>query len=156
MTDIGKLPRLAAMTYYAEEDIPVTYPGRINRYLKGIRSAIMRLDRLRRRFISEDCESSNECIELAFSMRNYLQMFRTINRSINNPNHIITENLDSIRAMEQKLNAIILSKSWLENPTEIPSISPYELAIRIIIDNCIRAGQTKDANDLISLFLVPI
>lgn len=65
MTDIGKLPRLAAMTYYAEQDIPVTYPGRINRYVKGMRGAIMRLNHLRRHFISENCESSNECIEHA-------------------------------------------------------------------------------------------
>lgn len=156
MTDIGKLPRLAAMTYYAEQDIPVTYPGRINRYVKGMRCAIMRLDHLRRHFISENCESSNECIELAFSMRNYLQMFRTINQSINNPNSMITGNLKLIGRIEKKLNAIILSKSWPENPIEVPSISPYELAIRIIIDDCVRAGQTKDAKDLLSSFLVPI
>lgn len=156
MTDVGKLPQLAAMAYYAEEDIPVTYPGRINRYFKGIRSAIMRLDHLRKHFISEECESSNEYIEMmAFSMRNYLQMYRTINRSIYNPNDIITENLNSIGAIEQKLNAIILSKSWPENPTEVPSISPYELSIRIIVESCVRAGQTKDAKDLISRFLVP-
>lgn len=156
MTDIGKLPRLAAMTYYPEEDIPVTYPGRINRYVKGIRSTITRLDLLRRHFISEECESSNECMELAFGMRHYLQMLKTINRSINNPNNIITENLNHIGVIGQKLNAIILSKNWLENPTEVPSISPYELAIRMIIGNCARAGQMKDAKGLISSFLVPI
>lgn len=150
MTDIGKLPRLATMTYCVEEDIPVTYPGRINRYVRGMRSAIMRLDHLRRYFISEECESSNECIELAFSMRNYLRMFRTINRSINNPNNIMTENLNSIEMIEQKLDAIILSKSWPEIPTGVPFISPYELAIRMIIGTCARAGQTKDAKSLIS------
>lgn len=156
MTDNGKLPRLAALTYYAEEDLPVTYPGRINRYLKGIRSAIMRLDHLRRHFTSEKCESSNECIEMAFSMRNYLQMFRIINRSIKNPNNIVTENLNYIEVVEQKLNATILSKSWPENPAEVPSISPYELAIRMIIRNRTRAGQTKDAKGLMSSFFVPI
>lgn len=156
MKDIGKLLQLAPVTYYAEEDLPVKYPGRINRYVKAIRNAIMRLDHLRRHFISEKCESSNECKELAFSIQNYLQMFTTINRSINNPNNFVTENLNFIGVIEQKLNAIILSKSWPENPTEIPSISPYELAIRRIVHNCTRAGQTKDAKWLISSFSVPI
>lgn len=93
---------------------------------------------------------------MAFSMRNYLQMFRIINRSIKNPNNIITENLNYIEVVEQKLNATILSKSWPENPAEVPSISPYELAIRMIIRNRTQAGQTKDAKGLMSLFFVPI
>lgn len=69
---------------------------------------------------------------------------------------MITGNLNLIGRIEKKLNAIILSKNWPENPIEVPSISPYELAIRIIIDDCVRAGQTKDAKDLLSSFLVPI
>lgn len=63
---------------------------------------------------------------------------------------MVKDTLDYIEMTEQKVNTIILSKNWRDNGTEVPSISPYELAIRIIIDNCMRAGQAKDVKDLMS------
>lgn len=47
MADIHQLPQLPEEAYRPEKDIPVRYPGRINRYVKGIEKAIVRLDLLR-------------------------------------------------------------------------------------------------------------
>lgn len=56
--------------------------------------------------------------------------------------------LDNIEKSEQKINDLILSKNGTDNGTEVPCISPYELAIRIIIDNCMR--EAKSVKDLMS------
>ena len=69
------------------------------------------------------------CIELAFSIQHDLQMFKTIN--------------ESIEKIEQQLNVMTLSKNLPEIGTEVPSISPYKLAIRVIVDNCTSAEEAK-------------
>ena len=40
MADLALLPRQPVMVYRPEKDIPVTNPAKINRYIKGIESAI--------------------------------------------------------------------------------------------------------------------
>lgn len=68
MADYDQLPRLPGIKYCPEEDVRVTNAGRTNRYVKGIASAIERLDLLRTSLASEECGSSNICIELALSI----------------------------------------------------------------------------------------
>ncbi len=56
-------------------------------------------------------------------------MFKTIN--------------ESIEKIEQQLNVMTLYRNLPETGTEVPSISPYELAIRVIADNCTSAVEAK-------------
>lgn len=153
MADLDQLPRLPVMTYRPEEDIPATNPRRMNRYIQGIESATGRLDLLTqylKYLSSEKYGPLSTCIELASSIKHHLQMFKSINVSIKNPSDIVKENIRYINDIEQRLSAIILFKSLPGNGAEVPSISPYELAIRIIIDNCTRAEQFEGAKDLMS------
>lgn len=150
MADFDQPPQLPGITYCPEEDAPVTNPGRTDRYVKGIALAIERLDLLRTYIASEECRSSNICIELARSIHHYLRLFKTIIMAINNPSDIAKATLDYIEKTEQKVNTIILSNNWPDNGTEVPSISPYELAIRIIIGNCTRTGQPRSVKNLMS------
>lgn len=76
-------------------------------------------------------------------------MFKDINKSIQ-PIDIVQENIDRIEKIEREISAIMPFNNFSENGALVPSISPYELAIRIIIDNCIRAKQAKGAKDLMS------
>ena len=50
---------------------------------------------------------------------------------------------ESIEKIEQQLNVMTLYRNLSETGTEVPSISPYELAIRVIVDNCTSAGEAK-------------
>lgn len=77
-------------------------------------------------------------------------MFKTIILAINNPSDRAMFTLDNIEKSEQKVNDLILSKDGTDNGTEVPCISPYELAIRIIIGNCTRAREAKSVKDLMS------
>lgn len=76
-------------------------------------------------------------------------MFKDINMSIQ-PIDIVQENIDRIEKIEREISAILLFTKFSENGALVPSIYPYELAIRIIIDNCIRAKQAKSAKDMMS------
>lgn len=149
MAGLDLLPRQPAMIYRPEEDIPLTNPTKTNRYIKGIRSAIQRLDLLKNFLASEKYESSSACIELGLSIKHHLQMFKDNNMSIQ-PIDIVQENIDRIEKIEREISAILLFINFSENGALVPSISPYELAIRIIIDNCIRAKQAKGAKDMMS------
>lgn len=150
MADLDQLSRLPAMAYRPEEEIPVTHPRRTNRYIQGIESAIRRLDLLTEYLASKMYGSSSACIELAFSLKHHLQMFKNINMSIKDPSDIVKENINHIREVEQQLSSIIPFQNLPDNGAEVPSISPYELAIQIIIENCTRTEQVKDAKDLMS------
>lgn len=77
-------------------------------------------------------------------------MFKDINMSIQDPINKVQENIDRIEKIEREISAIILFNNFPENGATVPSISPYELAIRVIIENCIRAKQAKGAKDLMS------
>lgn len=114
MADFDQPPQLPGITYCPEEDVPVTNPGRTNRYVKGIRTYIA----------SEECRSSNICIELARSIHHYLRLFKTIIMAINNPSDMAKVTLDYIEKSEQEVNTMILSNNWPDNGTEVPSISP--------------------------------
>ena len=150
MADFDQLPKMLALTYCPNEDVPVTNPGKTNRYVKGIASAIERLELLRTYIASEEWGSSVIYIELARSIRHYLRIFKTVIMAINNLSDRAMLALDNIEKSEQKINDLILSKNGTDNGTEVPCISPYELAIRIIIDNCMRAGEAKSVKDLMS------
>lgn len=150
MAGLDLLPRQPAMIYRPEEDIPMTNPTKINRYIKGIGSAIRRLDLLTHYLASEKYGSPSACIELGLSIKHHLQMFKDINMSIQDPNDKVQKNIDRIERIEREISAIILFTNFPENGATVPSISPYELAIRVIIDNCIRAKQAKGAKDLMS------
>lgn len=150
MADLDLLPRQPAMIYHPEEDIPVTNPTKTNRYIKGIESAIRWLGLLTKYLASEKEGSSIACIELGLSIKHHLEMFKNINMSIQDPIDKVKENIDRIEKIEREISAIILFNNFPENRATVPSVSPYELAIRIIIDNCIRAEQAKGAKDLMS------
>lgn len=77
-------------------------------------------------------------------------MFKSINLSIQDPIKKVKGNIFRIEEIERELSAIIQLNYLLENGATVPSISLYELAIRVIIDNCIRAEQAKGAKDLMS------
>lgn len=70
--------------------------------------------------------------------------------SIENPNDVVRGNIERIEELEQKLTTMTLSEHLPEDGAEVPAISPYELAIQIIIDNCTRAKQVKGPKDLMS------
>ncbi len=53
MADLALLPRQTAMAYRPDKDIPVTNPTKLNRYIKGIESAIRRLGLLTTYLASE-------------------------------------------------------------------------------------------------------
>lgn len=96
------------------------------------------------------------CIELAFSIRHELQMFKTINEPINNPSDTVKENIDDIEKIEQRLSVMIVSKNLPEIGTETPSISPYELANQVIVGNCTRVEGVKGVKYVMGLYLTPI
>lgn len=138
------------MAYCPEEDILVTHPRRTNRYVQGIESAVRRLDLLTKYLASKMYGLSSACIELAFSIKHHLRMSKNINMSMKDPSNIVKENIDHIEEVEQQLSAIIPFKNLPENRAKVPSISPYKLAIQIIIENCTRTEQVMDAIDLMS------
>lgn len=74
-------------------------------------------------------------------------MYKNISLSIQDP---IKGNICLIEEIEQELSAIIQLNNWPKNGATVPSISPYELGIRVIINNCIRAEQAKGTKDLMS------
>ena len=150
MADLNQFPRLPAMRYFPENDIPATHPGQTNRYILGIKGALRRIELLEDYLDSEECGLSSACIELAFSLKHYLQIFKNINTSIENPNDVVRGNIERIEELEQKLATMTLSEHLPEDGAEVPAISPYELAIKIIIDNCTRAKQAKGPKDLMS------
>ncbi|MCJ1342367.1 hypothetical protein MMC31_000549 [Peltigera leucophlebia] len=150
MADQNQLPRLPAMRYCPENDIPATHPGQTDRYIQGIKDALMRIELLERYLEPEERGLSSACIELAYSMKHYLQMFKEITTSIENPNRKVRVLIPRIEEIEQKLSTTILSKNLPEDGVEVPAISPYELAIRIIINSCTRAKQAKSAKDLMN------
>ena len=150
MADLALLPRQTAMAYRPDKDIPVTNPTKINRYIKGIESAIRRLGLLTTYLASEKYGSSVACIGLGLSIKHHLQMYKNISLSIKKPINKVKGNICLIEEIEKDLSAIIQLKNLPENGAIVPSISPYELGIRVIIENCVRAEQTKGAKDLMS------
>lgn len=55
MADLNQFPRLPAMKYFPENEIPATHPGQTNRYILGIKGALRRIELL------EDYLDSKEC-----------------------------------------------------------------------------------------------
>lgn len=98
----------------------MTNPGKTNRYVKGIASAIERLELLRTYIASEEWGSSVIYIELARSIRHFLRMFKRIIMATNNPSDGAMLALDNIEKGEQKVNDLILSKNGTDNGTEVP------------------------------------
>lgn len=97
MADQNQLPRLPAMSYFPEDDIPATHPGKTERYrvhIEGIRDALRRIDLL------VEYLDANACIELAFSINHYLQMFKNITMSIENPRNRVREIIERINEIE--------------------------------------------------------
>ena len=150
MADFDQLPTMVGIAYCPDEDVLVTNPGKTNHYVKGIASAIEWLDLLRTYMASEECGSSFIYIELARSIRHYLRILKTIIMAINNSSNIAKATLDYIEKTEPKVKELIISKNGPDNGTEVPYISPYELAIRIIIGNGTRAWEAKSVKDLMS------
>lgn len=93
MADPNQLRRLPAMRYFPENDIPATQPGQSRHYIRGIKDALRRMVLLEACINSEECGLSSASIELALSMKYYLQMFKTINTSIENPNDDVRNNI---------------------------------------------------------------
>lgn len=150
MADQNQLPRLPSMRHCPENDIPATRPGQTERYIQGIKHALRRIELLEEYLDSEEHGLSSACIELAFSMKHYLQMFKNITMSIENPSNEVRVIIERINDIEQKLSTTTLLKNLPEDGVEVPAISPYELAIRIIIDSCTQTKQAKGAKDLMS------
>ena len=103
MPYIDQLPRLPAMTYRPEEDIPVKHPRRTNRYIQGIESAIRRINILTKYLALGKYGSLNACIELGFSIKHHLQMFKNTTMSIKNPSNIVKGNINYIKEIRQQL-----------------------------------------------------
>lgn len=150
MADFDQLPKMLALRYCLNKDVPVTNPRKTNHYVKEIASAIERLELFRIYIASEKWGSSVIYIELAHSIHHYLQIFKTLIMAINNSSDRAMLAFNNIKKNEQKINDLILSKNKTNNGNEVPCISPYKLAIQIIIDNCKRAKEAKSVKDLMS------
>lgn len=103
MADQNQLPRLPAMRYFPENDIPATHPRQTGRYIQGIKDALRRIELLEEYLDSEDRGLSSACIELAFSMKHYLQMFKNITMSIENPSNKVKGIIERINEIEAKI-----------------------------------------------------
>lgn len=93
---------------------------------------------------SKECEISSASIELALSMKHHSQIFKTIITSVEDPNNDVRNKIELIKELKERLSCSMTLSNYLpEDGGEVPAISPYELAIHIIVDKCTRARQTK-------------
>lgn len=93
---------------------------------------------------SEECGVPSASIELAHNMKHHLQMFKTINTSVEIPNDDVRNKIEPIEELKERLSSSMTLSNYLpEDGGEVTAISPYELAIHIIVDKCTRARQTK-------------
>lgn len=93
---------------------------------------------------SKECKVSSALIELALSMKHHSPIFKTIITSVEDPNNDVRNKIEPIKEPKERLSSTMALSNYLpEDGGEVPAISPYELAIHIIVDKCTRARQTK-------------
>lgn len=141
------------MMYNPDNDIPKTHPGRTNRYVREIRNATQRHGILIESLPLDECTTST-AIELMLSVKHHMHLFMTIVTAIDNPSEFMRTANDYIKSTEKKFHTKL--KNLPNNGAEVPVTSSYELALRVIAENCRRANKAIGPKDLISHSSIPI
>lgn len=78
----------------------------------------------------------------------------TIVSAIENPGERVRTAIRQIKATEKKFH--VKMRNIPDNGAEVPATSFYELALRVIAENCRRENKAMGPKDLMSQFPIPI
>lgn len=153
MADNAQFLRLLPLAYNPDNDIPKTHPGKTPRYVEEITNATRRIDVLIESLPLDKCIAST-AIEFLLSVRHYLHMFMTIVSAIENPDEFVRAAISQIKTIE-KISHVKM-RNIPDNGAEVPTTSFYELALRVIAENCRRENKAMAPKDLMGQFPISI